>query len=691
MAVGGSIDVLVVGAGPVGLTAAIELRRRGVEARIVERLVEPPQYAKAVGIQPRTLEVWEDMGIAATMLDASTPFEGQIVYVNGAEVARMTLELPPDVPYAFVGLPQYETERLLAEHLVRLGGRVERGVELRSLEQDGDGVTAILAGPEGDETVRCRYLAGCDGAHSVVRKQLGIGFEGDRFPEEYMLGDVEVDWSLPHTYGIRAMHNSEDGTTDDILVCIPLPGHGRYRMSMLVPPDLAGTGVDHGFASDRPAPTLGHIQAVLDRLAPEPATARNLRWSSVFRISHRLVDRYSAGRVFLCGDAAHIHPPTGAQGMNTGIQDAYNLGWKLALAVDRVAAPGLLDSYHAERRPVGEEVVGRTVRHAREGFEADPDDPSTVIRREAQLLVGYPESPRSTQAPSRVPVLPTPAGCVARASRSPCVSSTSCAAPAMCSSSTRTTHRSSPGSSLSPRRPASVLTGGSTSTRCSPPASSAATSSCRCSRTRRASSGWHMARVARAPSSSGRTATSPTGADPPASSRRSPAPSRSGVTSSSRDSRGRQPVPTTSPPHHQDAAREKAGSTERDSGADAGVGPVEAAGDHIEAEARVDRRGRRLRADAFGESSRPGLRRRNRRIAVRERRLCGGSAGCGECEHEARCSRSLSGRTFHRFSPSALDCRHAAWLMSRTASAVVSTPSVLRTAASRRSALLRER
>lgn len=389
-------DILVVGAGPVGLTAAIELRRRGVETRIVDRLEEPPQYAKAVGIQPRTLEVWEDMGIAGTMLDASTPFEGQIVYVNGAEVARMTLELPPDVPYAFVGLPQYETERLLAEHLVRLGGWVERGVELRSLEQDGDGVTAILAGPDGDETVRCRYLAGCDGAHSVVRKQLGIGFEGDRFPEEYMLGDVEVDWSLPHTYGIRAMHNSEDGTTDDILVCIPLPGHGRYRMSMLVPPDLAGTGVDHGFASDRPAPTLGHIQAVLDRLAPEPATARNLRWSSVFRISHRLVDRYSAGRVFLCGDAAHIHPPTGAQGMNTGIQDAYNLGWKLALAVDRVAAPGLLDSYHAERRPVGEEVVGRTVRHAREGFEADPDDPSTVIRREAQLLVGYPESPLVT-------------------------------------------------------------------------------------------------------------------------------------------------------------------------------------------------------------------------------------------------------------------------------------------------------
>jgi pentachlorophenol monooxygenase len=383
----------VVGAGPVGLTAAIELRRRGIAARIVDRLDEAPQYAKAVGIQPRTLELWEDMGIAGTMLDASTPFEGQIVYVNGAEVAHMTLELPPDVPYAFVGLPQYETERLLAEHLERLGGRVERGVELRSLEQDDEGVTAVLAGPDGEEAVRCRYLAGCDGAHSAVRKELGVGFEGDRFPDEYMLGDVEVDWSLPHTFGIRAMHQTEDGATDDVLVCIPLPGHGRYRMSMLVPPELAGSGTDHGFATDRPPPTLAHIQAVLDRLAPEPATARNLRWSSVFRISHRLVDRYSDGRVFLCGDAAHIHPPTGAQGMNTGIQDAYNLGWKLALAVGGAAAPELLESYHAERHPVGEEVVGRTVRHAREGFEGDPDDPETIIRREAQLLVGYPDSP----------------------------------------------------------------------------------------------------------------------------------------------------------------------------------------------------------------------------------------------------------------------------------------------------------
>ena len=144
--------------------------------------------------------------------------------------------------------------------------------------------------------------------------------------------------------------------------------------------------------TDRPAPTLEHIQALLDRLSPEPVTARNLRWSSIFGISHRLVDRYSRGRVFLCGDAAHIHPPTGAQGMNTGIQDGYNLAWKLALSIKGAAAPGLLDSYDQERRPIGEEVVGRTVRHARAGFEADPGDPATIMLGEAQLLLGYPDS-----------------------------------------------------------------------------------------------------------------------------------------------------------------------------------------------------------------------------------------------------------------------------------------------------------
>ncbi|MFD9480448.1 MULTISPECIES: FAD-dependent monooxygenase [Streptomyces] len=394
-------DVLVVGAGPVGLTAAAELRRRGVTCRIVDRLPARLPFAKAVGIQPRTLEVWDRMGVVRAALEAAVPMRGQFLYVNGVEKARTELSLPPEVPYGFAALPQYETERILDEFLGRFGTAVERGTELVSFAQDADGVTCRLHTPSGaQEELRTRYLVGCDGAHSIVRKGLGLTFEGGAFAEEYMLADVRVDWDLPPGYNLRAMHLNDDGAVDDLLVCIPLPGRGRYRMSMMVPPELstarqdaaASDGITHGLQAGR-GPGLADIQAVLDRLSPQPTTAFDIRWTSVFRISHRIVDRYGDGRVFVAGDAAHIHPPTGAQGMNTGIQDAWNLAWKLALACAGAAHPGLLAGYDAERRPVGEEVVGRTVRHAVEGMENDPDDPATVMIREAQLLVGYRGSP----------------------------------------------------------------------------------------------------------------------------------------------------------------------------------------------------------------------------------------------------------------------------------------------------------
>jgi 2-polyprenyl-6-methoxyphenol hydroxylase-like FAD-dependent oxidoreductase len=388
-------DVLVVGAGPVGLTVAVELWLRGVPCRVVDRLLQAAPYAKAVGIQPRTLEMWErqGLGLLRDVLDQAVAMRGQLVFVNGAQVSRLDIVVPSDVPFGFVALPQNVTEHLLAERLGWLGGRVERGVELVGFDQDADGVTVRLAGPDGEQTTRVAYLVGADGAHSRVRAGLGLAFTGEAFSEEYMLGDVEVDWSLPQGYAVRSMHQTE-GRTDDALVCIPLPGVGRYRMSMLAPDDLAtkvNGDVQHGI-EDGKAPDLEHIQAVLDRLAPEPTKAHHLRWSSLFRISRRLVDRYGVGRVFVAGDAAHIHPPTGAQGMNTGIQDGINLAWKLALAVQGAAADGLLASYHAERHPVGEEVVGRTTRHARQGIENDPADPTVVIRREAQLLVNYRDS-----------------------------------------------------------------------------------------------------------------------------------------------------------------------------------------------------------------------------------------------------------------------------------------------------------
>ncbi|MFF8501263.1 FAD-dependent monooxygenase [Streptomyces anulatus] len=401
-------DVMIAGAGPVGLTLAVELRRAGVACRIVDRLPARLPFAKAVGLQPRTLELFDRMGLVRDVLDAAVPMRGQLTYVNGVAEGRIELVLPREVPYGFAALPQYETERVLEESLGRYGTAIERATELVAFAQDADGVSSRLTTSSGgEEEVRSRFLVGCDGAHSLVRKGLGLSFGGGAFPEEYMLADVEVGWSLPPGYGVRSMHRGADGAVDDLLVCIPLPGTGRYRMSMPAPPELSaarraeasgpagGDGVAHGLEGGT-APALADIQKVLDRLAPEPVTASALRWSSVFRISHRLVDRYGRGRVFVAGDAAHIHPPTGAQGMNTGIQDACNLAWKLALAVGGAAGPRVLPGYDAERHPVGEEVVGRTVRHAAEGVQADPTDRETLLLREAQLLVGYRESPLVT-------------------------------------------------------------------------------------------------------------------------------------------------------------------------------------------------------------------------------------------------------------------------------------------------------
>jgi 2-polyprenyl-6-methoxyphenol hydroxylase-like FAD-dependent oxidoreductase len=400
-------EVLIAGAGPIGLTTAIELSRRGIDCRIIDPLLEPPQYAKAVGIQPRTAEVFEGMGVLRQVLDAAIQMRGQVVYVNGVKAGVMEIATPVDVPFGFISLPQYETERILRDQLFSLGKTVERGIGLAGFTQDDDGVDAVLTN---GETVRAQYLVGCDGAHSIVRKTLGCTFEGGAFEESYMLGDVEVegDWSQPRGWGIRSMHQT-DGVTDDLLVCIPLPGHRRYRMSMLVPDDLlqatkpAEDKIEHGFGGAK-KPELHHIQAVLDRLSPEPITATNLRWSSVFRISHRIVDSYGRGRAFIAGDAAHIHPPTGAQGMNTGIQDAHNLAWKLALAVKGNAAEGLLATYDFERRPIGEEVVGRTVRAAREGIGAGETDPDYIIRREAQLLIDYSGSPIVAKSPDAEPL-----------------------------------------------------------------------------------------------------------------------------------------------------------------------------------------------------------------------------------------------------------------------------------------------
>lgn len=367
-------QVLVVGAGPVGLTLAAELARHGIACRLIERRAEPLPYCRAIGVTPRTLEIWEDMGIARAAIDAGLWLRGYRLVVPG-QPPRDVAESFPELPYGQLGLPQYETERILSEHLAGLGGRIERGVTLTDLAQREDGLQVTLERADGRrETASIRYLVGCDGAHSRVRHAAGIAFEGEAWDAAFMLGDVRIGWDLPRGLSLRAIRPREDAPPD-LFIAIALPEPGRYRVSALAPPELSLGESAHGLQTDRPGPTLAQLQAAADLLLAERPPLTDLRWSSTFRISMRLAARYRQGNLFLAGDAAHIHPPTGGQGMNTGIQDAYNLAWKLALVVRGKARPDLLDSYEAERRPVGAEVIART-RAASEsmGREQGPRD-----------------------------------------------------------------------------------------------------------------------------------------------------------------------------------------------------------------------------------------------------------------------------------------------------------------------------
>lgn len=360
-------DVLVVGAGPVGLTLASELARHGASVRIVEARDAPSPFCRAIGVTPRTLEVYEDMGIARPMIDVGLWLLGTRSVVPG-QPARDGMQDLSDLPYSGLGVPQPETERVLTAHLSTFGINVERGVRLVSFTQAGEKVRVDLEGPSGADFDHVRYVVGCDGAHSMVRHVLDIPFEGDAFPMPFALGDVHLEWpqedALPRGMALRAIHPKGEDEAPDMFIAIPLPEHGRYRVSMVAPETIAapaGDGVAHGIQSERSGPSLADIQAVADRLLPHPPVASDLRWSSQFRISMRLARRYRVGNVFIAGDAAHIHPPTGGQGMNTGIQDAYNLAWKMALVLNGIAAPRLLDSYEAERRPVAEGVIAQTV------------------------------------------------------------------------------------------------------------------------------------------------------------------------------------------------------------------------------------------------------------------------------------------------------------------------------------------
>jgi 2-polyprenyl-6-methoxyphenol hydroxylase-like FAD-dependent oxidoreductase len=331
--------ILVVGAGPVGLTLACELLRRGVPARVVDACAVPTDKSKALALQARTLEVLDAMGIAERFVAVGRKMHGVNAYADGARVVHVSLD-DIDSPYSYIlALPQCDTEKLLRERLEELGGRVEHDVKLSAMESDGEGVSAQLThGQDRSETTRIPWLVGCDGAHSTVRHALGLPFEGVPYEESFVLADVRMGWDLPDDES--HVFISPEGTA----AAFPLP-KGMWRL------------VGESSLAD---PTVDDVARLLQERGAPKATVTAAGWVTSFRIHRRLVPRYRVGRAFLAGDAAHIHSPVGGQGMNTGMQDAYNLAWKLALVVAGAAREDLLDSYDAERRPIAASTLQGT-------------------------------------------------------------------------------------------------------------------------------------------------------------------------------------------------------------------------------------------------------------------------------------------------------------------------------------------
>jgi 2-polyprenyl-6-methoxyphenol hydroxylase-like FAD-dependent oxidoreductase len=379
-----SADILIVGAGPVGLLLATELRRDGLDVLLVDRLQERSFFCKALGVTARTLEIFEDLGIADEAIDAGIWLEGVTVFQDGAPLHAM--DIPAHgLPYGALSLAQFETERLLEACLLRHGGAVDYGWALTGFAQAADGVRAQLqAEGGGRREIRCRWLVGCDGAHSKVRAGLGLSFEGGQYPQVFVLADVEVAWELPRGRAYRFNLSADGGKNAASMIAVPIHGSTRrYRLSTIVPETAASD-------PDTDAPDLTQVAALMSPLLPPGTELSAMRWSSRYRVSHRLVPSYGQGRVYLAGDAAHIHPPVGGQGMNTGLQDAHNLAWKLALAGRGTAGMALLDSYSAERHPVGLDVVMNTSRALNSVIAQQPNLPAL---RETQLFISYRDSP----------------------------------------------------------------------------------------------------------------------------------------------------------------------------------------------------------------------------------------------------------------------------------------------------------
>ncbi|WP_347404481.1 FAD-dependent monooxygenase [Streptomyces sp. MST-110588] len=400
------VDVLIAGAGPTGLALGVDLARRGIRALIVERQQHLSPGTRGSGIQPRTLEVLDDLGVLEAIRAASDPFPKLAIWDDGRMVGESQMveqvEPTPSVPYSSpLMVPQWRQQEILYGRLAELGGTVAFNTELTGFDQDEEGVRAHLALPGGGtRTVRAGYLVAADGGRSTVRKALGVEMAGEAVSEgAAMVADVRID-------GLDRQHWHRWGETPNHFMAI-LP---------VSKTDLFQTIAVFESLDAAPEPTLEAVrETIAARTHLDAGQVREMHWSSVFSPRAALAGSFRTGRVFLAGDAAHVHSPAGGQGMNTSVQDAYNLGWKLDLVLRHGAPDALLDTYETERRPIAEDILATSSRLQRSG----------TLRRGRdlhQLGIGYRDSPLTTEVRTSLPQDALRAG--DRAPDAPCATPT---------------------------------------------------------------------------------------------------------------------------------------------------------------------------------------------------------------------------------------------------------------------------
>jgi 2-polyprenyl-6-methoxyphenol hydroxylase-like FAD-dependent oxidoreductase len=344
-------SVLIVGAGPTGLSLACQLVRYGIDFVIIEKNPGATTYSKAIGVQARTMEIYEQLGVVEQALDRGQ-IAGKIRIVAGGKVrggvdlSAMGEGLSP-YPYLFV-LDQSKNEQLLYEYLQSHQKDVRWKTELEQFTQDEMGVTAQVKTADGlSETISAKYLVGCDGAKSPVRNALGLTFEGSTFERLFYVADAQIDWAFTHDAGYGCL------SRNSLTFFFPMVGEKRYR--------IVGTFPD-GFDKDADEILYAEIEQRIKENTKLSLDISHVNWFSVYKVHTRAVNKFSVGRCFVAGDAAHIHSPAGGQGMNTGIQDAYNLAWKMAFVIKGYASDKLLETYNEERLPNAKKLLETTDR-----------------------------------------------------------------------------------------------------------------------------------------------------------------------------------------------------------------------------------------------------------------------------------------------------------------------------------------